>query len=89
MARGWESKSVEAQQEDAAQSKISRKPLLTREEAHQERELISLRLSLKRVIEQLKTVSNPRRRAMLELARNDLERKIERLLGGKFADGKV
>jgi len=79
MARGWESKSVEAQQEDAAQSKISRKPLLTREEAHLERELVSLRLSLKRVIEQLSTVSNPHRRTMLELARNDLERKIESL----------
>ncbi len=86
MARGWESKSVEAQQEDAAQSKTSGKPLLTREEAHQARELTSLHLSLKRVIEQLSAGPNPRHRTILELAKNDLERKIETLDAKSSAD---
>lgn len=77
MARGWESKSIEAQQEEAAQNKTSAKPPLTREEADGARELASLRLTLKRVIEQLAMATNPRYRAMLGLARNDLERQIE------------
>jgi hypothetical protein len=76
MARGWESKSVEAQQEDAL-NKPSGKPLLTPEEADRTRELTNLHLSLKRVLEQLAVSEHPRHRAMLELAKNDLEREIE------------
>jgi hypothetical protein len=76
MARGWESKSVEAQQEDAL-NKPSGKPLLTAEEADRARELTNLDLSLKRVLEQLAVSENPRHRAMLELAKDDLEREIE------------
>ncbi len=79
MARGWESKSVEAQQEAAVQNRTSGKPLLTPEEAHQARQLSSLRLSLKRVIEQLGAAQNPRHQTMLELAKDDLERKIANL----------
>jgi hypothetical protein len=77
MARGWESKSIEAQQEEAAQAINSAKRLLTREEADGARELDNLRLTLKRVIEQSAMATNPRYRAMLDLARNDLERQIE------------
>jgi hypothetical protein len=77
MARGWESKSIEAQQEEAAQNKSSARPLLTRQEADRARELASLRLTLKRVIEQLAKTTNPRYRTMLYLAKNDLERQIE------------
>lgn len=77
MARGWESKSVEAQQEEAAQNRTSAKPHLTREEADRARDIANLRLTLNRVIEQLAISTNPRYRAMLDLARNDLERQIE------------
>jgi predicted FMN-binding regulatory protein PaiB len=77
MARGWESKSVEAQQEEAAQRKESQKPLLTREQASLVREIASLRLSVKRVDEQLSRSQNSRHRAMLEQAKSDLEREIE------------
>jgi hypothetical protein len=83
MARGWESKSVEAQQEDAAQNKTSAKPLLTREEADGARELANLRLTLKRILEQQAITTNPRYRAMLDLARSDLERRIEACQGGR------
>jgi hypothetical protein len=79
MARGWESKSVEAQQEEAAQNKTSAKPLLTQEEAVGARELANLQLTLKRVVDQLATATNPRYRAMLDLAKIDLERRIESL----------
>jgi hypothetical protein len=77
MARGWESKSVEAQQEAATQNDSSRKPALTAEEVGRARELTSLQLSLKRILEQLAVSQNPRHRAMLELAKQDLEQKIE------------
>jgi len=79
MARGWESKSVEAQQEDAAGRKASEKPRLTREEAARHREKESLRLSLQRISHELDLSQNPRHRAMLESARADLERKIGEL----------
>src|ERR1700730_18091050 len=79
MARGWESKSVEAQQEAAAGSDFSGKPRLTRLEADRLREQESLRLSMKRMIEQLDHAQNPRHRQMLEKAKLALERKIANL----------
>jgi hypothetical protein len=82
MARGWESKSVEAQQDEAATRNISEKPRLTREAAAQLRERESLRLSLQRVIRRLEENLNPQHRAMLEDARADLERKIRELEAG-------
>ena len=79
MARGWESKSIEAQQEDAAATVTPRKPRVTREQAARVREEENLRLSLRRVSEQLENCSDVRRRSMLEQARADLERKIEQV----------
>ena len=79
MARGWESKSVEAQQEDAARGSTPEKPRLTREAAARFREKETLRLSLQSVAQQLKRSHNARHRALLELALADLERKIQEL----------
>ena len=79
MARGWESKSVEAQQEDAASEQSLKRPRLTREEADRLREKESLQLSLRNVLKQLESSSNSQRRDMLERAKSDLERKIEKL----------
>jgi len=79
MARGWESKSVEAQQEDAAGRSPSDKPRLTREEASRIREKESLRLSLRNVVEQLGRSQSPQHQKMLERARGDLQRRIEEL----------
>ncbi|MGA8440873.1 MAG: hypothetical protein WB762_24895 [Candidatus Sulfotelmatobacter sp.] len=76
MARGWESKSIEAQQEDAATPVTPGRPRLTGEEAAQLREEENLRLSLRTVSEQLKSCRDPRRRSMLEHAKIDLERRI-------------
>jgi hypothetical protein len=79
MARGWESKSIEAQQQDASRDKTSEKPRLTQEETAIAREAASLRLSLSRVVEQLGHTQNSRHREMLERAKADLERKVESL----------
>jgi hypothetical protein len=77
MARGWESKSVEAQQEEAADKSLSGKPRLTLEEANRIRERESLRLSLRNIIDQLERSQNSQHREMLEHAKTDLERKLE------------
>jgi hypothetical protein len=79
MARGWESKSIEAQQEEAASENTSGRPRLTREQADRLREIESLRLSLRNVGEQLQRSQNPQHRTMLENAKADLERRIDRL----------
>ena len=79
MARGWESKSVEAQQEDAASEQALKKPRLTRAEADRLREKESLQLSLRNVVQQLEGSSNSQHRDMLERAKSDLERRIENL----------
>jgi hypothetical protein len=79
MARGWESKSIEAQQEDASRQKTSEKPRLTREETALAQEIASVRLSLSRVLQQLGLTQNLRHREILERAKTELERKLEEL----------
>ncbi len=81
MARGWESKSVEAQQADADRTSVVGKPRLTREQADRLREKESLRLSLQRVIQEIEYSQNARHRAMLEQARAELQRKMAELEG--------
>jgi hypothetical protein len=79
MARGWESKSVEAQQDEAAARTTQEKPRLTREATARLREKEILRLSLQSVVQQLERSHDARHRAMLEQALADLERKIQEL----------
>jgi hypothetical protein len=79
MAGGWESKSVEAQQDEATASATSDKPRLTPEAAARLREKENLRLSLQNVIQQLERIQDARHRSMLEQARSDLERKLQDL----------
>jgi hypothetical protein len=79
MARGWESKSIEAQQEEASSKPSPDKPRLTRKEADRFREKESLRLSLRRITEQIDRSQNSRHRQMLQQAKIDLERQIETL----------
>jgi hypothetical protein len=79
MARGWESKSVEAQQDEAAARTMPEKPRLTREAADRVREKDGLQLALQNVIQQLERSHDSRHRLMLESARSDLQRQIEEL----------
>jgi hypothetical protein len=81
MARGWESKSVEAQQDEAAAGSSGEKPRLTREEAAKRRAEEGIRLSLQSVRQQLKRCHDDRHQEILEQARADLERKLLELGG--------
>jgi hypothetical protein len=78
MARGWESKSVEAQQADAAERK-ERRPRISPAQAETMRQIEGLALSRSRVVQELEASLDPRHRLMLQEALADLERKIRAL----------
>jgi len=79
MARGWESKSVEAQQDEAVARTSPQKPRLTPEAAVRLRQKENLRLALRSIVQQLERSREKRHRVMLEKARADLERKLQEL----------
>ena len=80
MARGWESKSVEAQQEAAvdrpAEVPGSRQDNSPEARARRER-LTSLRLSRSRTLQQLESAVNPKQREMLQRALAKIEAELE------------
>lgn len=75
MARGWESKSVESQQ-DAAQVPRTRGPALTPEQAARKAERATLMLARTRALADLQRACVPAHRGMLEQAIADLDRRI-------------
>jgi hypothetical protein len=81
MARGWESKAVEAQMEEAEKRALRGKPLseLTPEERARRDRLESLRLSRARTLAQLESATRPAHRAMLQRTLRSLEAEIEEL----------
>ena len=80
MSRGWESKDVESQMEEAAARRAAAKLTPpTAEELRLKTERESLELSRKRVLSDLETTSHPRRREQLESALRHLEEKIASL----------
>lgn len=76
MARGWESKSVEAQQAEASETRPAARPPLSPEQKLKLQKRDGLLLDRKRVVRQLEEVSSERYRKMLERALADLDRKI-------------
>jgi hypothetical protein len=76
MARGWESKSVEAQQADAAEKPGPHRVSMTPEQAARQRELENLRLSRQNILQQLERIHDARHRRMLEEALAELQRRI-------------
>jgi hypothetical protein len=76
VARGWESKAVEAQQAEAGEKTSRSRKKMTAAEAAAFREKESLQLSRQRVLQQLAASSNPRHRQLLEQALADLEKKL-------------
>jgi hypothetical protein len=77
MARGWESKSVEEQQDAASRERAARQapPMSDAEKARaQERE--GLRLARVRTMATLQTACNPRHRAMLKETLAHLDREL-------------
>jgi hypothetical protein len=79
VARGWESKAVEAQQAEAAEKTAASSKKLTSQEAAAFREKESLRLSRQRVLQQLAASSNPLHRRLLEQALADLDHKLNEI----------
>jgi hypothetical protein len=79
MARGWESKSVELQQDDAQSSSGKDKPRLTPEQREIESRKRGLELSRSRILEQLHSTENPRYRKVLEQALAMLDQQITEL----------
>jgi hypothetical protein len=77
MARGWESKSVEDQQADAAEKPGPERVVLTAQEAARQRELESLRLSRQNILEQLERAHDPRHRHMLEESLAELQHRMD------------
>ena len=77
MARGWESKSVEQQQEEAT-ANVARGPRLTPEQVAEKQKRRTLELSRVRIGQQLEAASNPKHRQMLEAALRDLDAQLGR-----------
>jgi hypothetical protein len=75
MARGWESKSVEQQQEEAASNSHSHQRLTPEQISRQQRRR-GLELSRSRILQQLERASSPQHRKMLEAALADLDAKL-------------
>lgn len=76
MARGWESKAIEAQQAEATEARSPRKPLLTAEQKVKLQKKESLLLNRRRIVEQLESASHPQYRTMLQDALAELDRKL-------------
>ena len=77
MARGWESKSVESQQEESfRESEQSDLQQLSPEERARRERLASLELSRSRTLVQLERATGPAHRAMLKRTLLALERDI-------------
>lgn len=78
MARGWESKSVEAQQEEAARSRTNARPLTDAERLNVDRRR-SLELARARASDDLTRATAPAHREMLERTLAAIEAQLQRL----------
>ena len=79
MSRGWESKSVEEQQAEAARPRGGAKLHLTPEQVARRRQKDSLLLSRKGVLQQIQSSRSSRHKQMLETALADLDAKLAEL----------
>lgn len=77
MARGWESKSVESQQDADLRSDLGES--VTAEERERRRKLEGLESSRRRVLQDIETTRSAARRASLEQALAFLEEEIRKL----------
>jgi len=78
MARGWESKSVESQQEAAAAGQLPSAPFNS-EDAQRRAERATLMLARTRALADLQQACAPAHRAMLEQAIADLDRRLGKI----------
>jgi len=78
VARGWESKSVEQQQDDALSTR-ELKPRLTPEQRKIESHKEGLKLSRSRIMEQIQSAGNPRYQQMLQQTLAAIDEQIAKL----------
>lgn len=80
MARGWESKSVEDQMDEAKADRDAQiKPRLSAEDRERHTRTESLRLSRSRIVGLLKSARNERYRAQLERTLEELDAQLREL----------
>jgi hypothetical protein len=79
MARGWESKSVEQQQEERSEQRRSARAPISPAEQQRNRKREGLLLSRQRLTQQLQAARNPRHGQMLEQAIAELDRQLSSL----------
>jgi len=77
MARGWESKSVESQQD--AEARPDRGPFLTPEQREAQQKRAGLEMSRRRVLQEMETTRSEARRASLEQALAFLDEELRKL----------
>jgi hypothetical protein len=83
MARGFESKSVEAQQEEAARGKSAAGPPLSEEDRSLQERRRTLELTRARAQQDLSRATVPAHKRMLEQAIAALDRQLEDLLSAR------
>jgi hypothetical protein len=76
MARGWESKSVEQQQDERASETNKSRPRLTPEQQELNRKREGLLLSRKRLVGQLESSTHAAHRRMLEQSLAEIDRQL-------------
>jgi hypothetical protein len=76
MARGWESKSIEQQQEEMLVRRETARAPVPASQQERNRKRDGLLLSRERLTRQLQTAANPRHRQMLEQALAELARQL-------------
>jgi hypothetical protein len=82
MARGWESKSVESQIDEAGQKKpTSRTRIITPAELDRIRQKESLALSRTRVLHDIESARNPRYRELMQRTLAELDAQLANLGG--------
>ena len=79
MARGWESKSVEQQQDAMSERSKPARPALSPEQRERDRKRQGLLLSRSHLSRQLEAATNPRHRQMLTDAIAELDRQLSSL----------
>jgi hypothetical protein len=82
MARGWDSKDIESQMEDAREARRDPAPQPSREELQRLRELESFQLQRSRILGDLQSSANPKYREILERSLAFLDEKIAMLEKG-------
>ncbi len=76
MARGWESKSIEQQQEEMEEKTKPRNAPIPPIQQKRNRERDGLLLSRERLLQQLQASSNSRHRQMLELSITEIDKQL-------------